>query len=172
MQFLCLNLPWLTITKDGVPAPSPGKYPGFIKYLPVPQSSNQPHNYIHRTSTNTTFCQHAFPKGDAQFIASTIWGTTLSLTPEPTKAKLRGGVRKARKKSWKKTKTIIRGEPSEDQMSIVESQRSRKSNTETEEGTEDPPKPPSNPETGSTSNATGDNASMLWNGRRPYRQTG
>ena len=81
------------------------------------------------------------------------------MTPEPTKAKLRGGVRKACKKSWKKTKTIIRGESSEDQMSIVESQRSRKSNTETEEGTEDPPKPPSNPETGSTSNATGDNAS-------------
>ena len=104
-----------------------------------------------------------FQKGDAEFITLTVWGTALSFTPGPTKAKIPEGARKARRKTWEKAKTIIRGKPLEDRMSIVESQGSRESNTETEEETEVPPTlpptAPSNLETGSTSNATGDNAS-------------
>lgn len=81
-----------------------------------------------------------FQTGDAQCIASTVWGTAPSFTPEPTKAKLREGPRKAWKKTWEKAKKVIRGELTEDGESALESQRSsivqqRESNTETDEET-------------------------------------
>ena len=45
-----------------------------------------------------------FEKGDAQFIASTVWGTVLSLTPEDKKAKVRTAIRQACQKTWDGTK--------------------------------------------------------------------
>ena len=74
-----------------------------------------------------------FQKGDAQFIASTVWGTALSLTPEPKKAKLREGVRKASRKVWNKAKEALRGKPTEDPASALESQNQ----STTDEGRDD-----------------------------------
>lgn len=101
-----------------------------------------------------------FEKGDAEFIASTVWGTVLSLTPEDKKAKARSAIRKACRKTWRKTKRMIRGKLSEDQMRNMESQRSSiVQRSESEEETEQadnqiretdnsllPPNVPLNPE--------------------------